>query len=299
MIVFAVALLAQTGVFFFVHFTDSHTEIVAVPEPASSAVVEGGPLRGGDAGRAAMPNASGRGPASAEQTGTLVVRGRVINLGQPGTTDQEDASRAQAINSVETAMGLRLRHVSDTARTFGVLSAIMLCLLMFQGVAVGSAARVPGIHHIVSSTTWMLLIAGLTVPLATLVPDVPWGGVFTGYDAMLDQSALLRDGHGQAPAALGFYAQHLLVPLCCLAGLVAVVFRYNSAVEDGIIVTHSSQLDEKVEREIRELGAGHSQMPRSVGALNAAIGATETDEDNGHSSTLSGPRAKKPMPRPI
>lgn len=313
MAAFAAAMLTQAGVFLFIHFTDAHTKILTLAEPSSTAVVHNSvpspsvPMRNkatstttttATSPATTTPRASQQGQPIAPPTDTLIVRGRVINIGQAATAESLDAARAGAINTVETPLGLRLRRIVGIAQTVGIIAAVGLCVLMLEGVAVGAAARVPGIHHIVSSTTWMLLIAGLTVPLAWLAPAIPWSGVFTGYDAMLDESTLLRDHHASAPSALVFYARHLLVPLCCLAGLAAVVLRYTAAVEEGIIVTHASQLDAKVEREIRSMGAGHAQMPRSVGALNAAISASEADEDE-DAVPIAGPRAKKPMPRPI
>ncbi|MGP1347985.1 MAG: hypothetical protein ACTS3F_15120 [Phycisphaerales bacterium] len=311
--VFVVALLAQTGVFLGTHLTDAHTAFVTEPEPTSNEVVTTSSERQPSVRSNSSESVGPPTPAHARTdriepksptSGALVVRGRVINIGTPGSAEQQTAARAQAINTIETPFGLRLRRTSETAQTLGILSALALVVLMLQGVAVSASARVPGVHHVVSSTTWMLLIAGLTVPLAALVPHIPWPGVFTNFDDLLDRSTLIRSGHGQAPSTLGFYAQHLVAPLCCLAGLVAVVFRYNAAIEEGVIVTHSSQLDARVERELRKMGIGHQQLPRSVGALNAAMGADgiasgPDDASDEERPTLVGPRSKPAMPRPI
>jgi hypothetical protein len=310
MAAFAAALLTQAGVFLFVHLSDAHTRTLAVTPPGSTAVVRSDAAARSRQATPAPSNAEQPGPSGERQAagtpsalpqGALVVRGRVINLGQSSAQELE-AARAQTINVVQTPLGLRLQRAVGLAQTVGIVAAIALCVLMLEGVAVGAAARVPGIHHIVSSATWMLLMTGLTVPLGWLAPSILWPGVFAGYDAMLDSSALVRAGHGSAPSALMLYAQHLLVPLCCLAGLVAVALRFTAAVEEGVIVTHASQLDEKVEREIRAIGTGHAKMPRSVGALNAAIGAVPGDEPDEHDEDvppISGPRVKRPMPRPI
>jgi hypothetical protein len=83
-----------------------------------------------------------------------------------------------------------------------------------------------------------------------------------------------------------------------LGALAVVVVRFRIGIEQGVIVTHASQLDEKLEREIRERKLGELSQPRAVGALNQAIGLTTGGGDRSMQSPMGGV-AGIPAPEPV
>ena len=110
-------------------------------------------------------------------------------------------------------------------------------------------------------------------------------------------------GTGLAANALGFVSAGALAKLVglslavAIAGLAAAVIRFRVGVEHGVIVTNVSQLDEKLESEIRGMKMGQLSSPRSVGALNTAIG--DNAEESAPSKPMSAPATETPTGRPI
>lgn len=176
-----------------------------------------------------------------------------------------------AVNTVPSAEGLVVRRVADVSSVVGVLAAIGLCLFLFQAVAVAGGGGVPGVEKIVTATSWAMVLAALCVPWSSVFPTIPFAGVMrtgAGFDA-----ANAAHAAGSTPGPL-FLGTHLVLPLLLVAGATACALRYRAGVENGVIVTHASMLDERLEAELRARKIGEGSTPRAVGALHAALGDT-------------------------
>lgn len=219
-----------------------------------------------------------------------------------GKTDQTPVLREREVvpadvNAVPSAQDVTLRRASGIVQTVGVLSACLLCILLLQGVVIAGGANVPGVELAVTATTWGLIVCGLSLPVAEVIPGTIYPGVFASYESIVQTSMQVRDGAPGAPGDLSFYGMHLMLPIVLLLGLIACVLRFRAGIEHGVIVTNASQLDEKVEREIRSMKMGQLASPRAVGALNQAIG--ESDEPPAPSRPLSSPTPGQRESRPI
>jgi hypothetical protein len=203
----------------------------------------------------------------------------------------EDAPAA--VNTVASAADPTLRRVVALTQTVGVLSAVLLAILGFQAVTVAGGGRLPGVHMAVTAGTWGLVIAGLCIPWGGMLPDMAFSGVFGSYQTMVAESSLQRAG---APGtwAIGFYGKWFVLPLLLIPAVGAVIIRMRLGVESGIIVTHASQLDEKLEREIRDRKLGELSQPRAVGALNQAIGHADEVEEAPPPEPMAPPPAPPP-----
>ncbi len=178
-------------------------------------------------------------------------------------------------NQVQSAGDIMLFRFSNLVRSVGVLSAVLLMVVMFQATVIAGGASIPGVEKCVSASTMSILIGLLCLPLGTLVPSLPFGGIFLTYEELVRSSIAFRDGWPGAPGALGFFGWHLIIPFIAIGGLLMVILRFRSGVEAGVIVTNVSQLDEKLESEIRNMKLGQLAAPRSMGALNSAIGDSD------------------------
>lgn len=247
-LVLGLALGGRVVLFAVVHFTDTRT-IQIGPSDAE-------PLR--------VVNA----PPRAQVEGTPKNAGMIA----------EPPARAE-VNQVPGASDVMLRRVSIAVQWLGVMSAILLAVLMFQAVVLAAAGAVPGIERAVSASTVAFVIVLCCLPLSGVLPEAPFRGVFIAYDRLVSESALVRASDPAAPAPLAFFGAHLLMPLALLVALVIVTLRFRSGVEAGVIATSVSQIDEKLEREIRSMKTGHLSAPRAVGALNVAMGAHLSDSD--------------------
>jgi hypothetical protein len=176
----------------------------------------------------------------------------------------------------------------------GVIAAVLLSLLMFQAIAIAGGGAVPGVERAVTAATLTHLVVLMCLPLGALLPELAFKGVFAAYPFIVAQSELIRTGGPGAPGAAGYYGQFFVLPATLLVGLIVVIIRFRAGVEAGIIVTSVSQLDERIEREIRAARLGQLSTPRAVGALNAAMG------DQHVMAAASAPVAPAPAPiRPV
>lgn len=206
-----------------------------------------------------------------------------------------------------------MRSFATIVQTVGIMAALMLMVLLFQGVTVSGGGGVPGVEMAVTSMSWGLVIGLLCLPLRGILPGVAYGGVFESYAVLVEASEAYRAAATNAPSGLEIYALRLALPILLLIGLVAVVIRFYIGIERGIMVTSISQLDEKLEREIRAMKLGALAMPRAVGALNQAIGETvlgpaavpmvvepdPVEEPPPPRRSMKDPPSGRPLKRPI
>ena len=185
-------------------------------------------------------------------------------------------------NAVAVADPNRVHSVADKSMSIvitlvdaiGVVTSIVLLGLMRQTLSIAAGACAPGVHKLVSASSWTLVLALLGVPLAGLINGFPLPGVFGGYEAMIGaHGAVVAGSIGSA----GYFATALILPLAFAGGLALVVLRYIQGVEEGVIATSLSDLDDKLAQEISGIKIGASAMPRAVGALNSAIGVGASD----------------------
>lgn len=242
------ALGGRVVLFAIVHFTDTRTTQIGQSDAEPLRVVN------------APPRAQVEGtPKNAQGIAELPARAEVNQV--PGTSD------------------VMLRRFSIVVQWTGVMASILLAVLMFQAVVLAGAGAVPGIERAVSASTIAFVIVLCCLPLSGVLPETPFRGVFIAYERLVAESAQVRAGDPAAPAPIAFFALHLLLPLALLVALIIVTLRFRSGVEAGVIATSVSQIDEKLEREIRSMKTGQLSAPRAVGALNVAMGAHLSDSD--------------------
>lgn len=166
-------------------------------------------------------------------------------------------------------------HVfSDAAVVAGVVSSAMLMALVGLGVVVAAGGGIPGIDRAVWSMSWAMLLGLAALPWRDIFPTVPFPGVFSSYDEMTALSDAVNAGQATVFHLLVTY---LVMPLAVFAAAMLTLARFRAGIAQGVIVTSVSELDDKIEREmasIRSRGIAAASMPRSVGALNQAIGDT-------------------------
>lgn len=204
----------------------------------------------------------------------------VKQQGEPTSTlragDRPDAAPAARVNRVLSATDRWFSISSGLAQTIGVISAVALALAMIQGVLIAAGGAVPGVERAVSATTWTIIITLVCLPLSSILPAMPFHGVFSSYEQMTGMSEALRQGDPEASSAM-FYGEHFLFPLIAIAALALAVYRFRVGVEQGVIVTSVSELDEKLAKEMASIKVAATSSPRSVGALHRAIGDEADD----------------------
>lgn len=269
--VLCLALVAQMIIWACVHFMDLRTRHLG-PEAGPGAnltVVTRSP--GEEAVERTAPNPPRATPAARSliDGGAARSRGAVSNAAPEVPVPDGPAD----VNIVQAPGDLVLSRFAAVVQAVGIVAALALALLMVQGVLVASGAQVPGVEYCVTASFWGMVIGLVCVPMTGLVPGSAFPGVFASYGVMAEHADLYRGGSPTALGGPGYYGLFLLMPVATALGVAACVLRFRAGVEEGVIVTHTSQLDEKVEREIRSGRDKWSMMQgRAVGALNSAMG---------------------------
>ena len=263
----ALCFLAHVLLWGFVHFTDAPSERLSPDEPLAQPVIVQNQAED-DAG------AADDAPASRS-----IVEGRMA-ASRPDLDAAvfAEASEAPEVNVVTSSAGVVMTRLADVVQTVGVAAAIILVLLMLQAVVIAAGASVPGVEMAVTASTWMLIVAALVFPWNGVSSAMAYPGLLQGYESMATASQAQRTGAEGAMPGFVYYGINALLPLLLFGGVAAAVIRFRIGVERGVIVTHASQLDEKIEREIRDRKLGELSTPRAVGALNQAIGVGEVVE---------------------
>jgi len=255
----SIALILQMLVFAFVHFTDVRwTEL----EPAQQPTHE---LRIIHSNATNANSLSGKGSATKPATST------------PARSPAEAETSAAAsidINRVLNRNDRWLHSVSDLSRTIGSIAAIVLMLAILQSVVIAGGAGVPGVEKAVTAGTWSIVLALLCLPVGAMLPGVAFAGALPSYTWLTHASEAIGSGAVDAPPWATFFGSALLAPIIALAATSLITLRFHAAVEQGVVITSVSELDAKLHREMSSIKMAATHAPRSVGALNRAIGDT-------------------------
>lgn len=308
----AITLIAHLLLFGLIHYTDIRvTQLEGSPtangeEPVI--VVHKPRNAGASAEQAAKPadaaSAASAAPATAESK--AAPKSLTKLPAHERTIDSLPQGHGIDANLVPSPAARQLRTASAVMQTLGVCSALALMILMFQGVCIAAGSNVPGVDKAVTASSWTLLLVFLALPWRGVMPEMLYPGVFQSFESIAHQSDILRGDEPGKVSTFTFYTMNLVLPLLMLGGTAAVALRFRIGVERGIIVTHASQLEEQIEREIRERKLGELSTPRAVGALNRAIGlgagavepAPEIVTPRAHEAAVSPMSARSPAEAP-
>lgn len=292
--ILVVALLMNLLVFAFVHYTDVRW---TTQEPDQAAVRE---LRVVRSNTGSAKSLTGKGSSIGATVATTTEPAAHGALGAGVAPWRANAPVAQGVsaadvNRILNRNDLWLRATSDLARSLGTIAVIVLAIAMFQGVIVAGGASVPGVDRAVTAGSWAFVLAFICLPVGTILPGISFAGALPGYDWLTEASEAIRTGSPQAPGWGAFYGSALLAPVVSLVVAAVVMLRFSAGVEQGVIVTSVSELEEKLHREMSSIKLGAMNAPRSVGALNRAIGES-TPMTTG--ASLSSPPAPETDPAP-
>jgi hypothetical protein len=281
-VIVGVCISLQTLVWGFVHFTDARwQEVEEVVNEASVSVV----------------------PSPTGQTGSI--SGRTMT-----TQPKPMTTQSVRINRVLSRSDGWFGSIVGLTSTLGLLAAVVLAISMFQGVVIAGGGSVPGVEKAVTASTWSIIVALICAPLGEIVPAFPFSGVFTPYAALTEASEAVRQGLPGAPAGASFYAEHLVLPLIAFAGVIFIVTHFLAGIEEGVIATSVNELDEKLAKEMASIKSVAGNQPRSIGALNQAMGDRGSSESKPASPAkpaasgapekrLNAPNPGAPLSRPI
>lgn len=247
----ALAMVLQMFIFGFVHYTDVRWTTLE------------------DAGRTRELRVV---QSNADSARSLTGRGSAAAENPAPQAEPAPAPAAADANRVLNRNDRVLATTSGLARSLGTVAAVMMMILMLQGVVVAGGASVPGVERAVTAATWSIVIAFVCLPVSSMLPGVPFRGALPSYEWITVSSEAIHAKSAAAPSGATFFGSALLAPMVVLAAAALVVLRFHAGVEQGVIATSVSELDEKLRREMSSIKVGATGAPRSVGALNRAMG---------------------------
>ena len=187
----------------------------------------------------------------------------------------------------------RFRTASDMLTSAAVIAAFLLSIFAVMGVIVAAGSGVPGVERAASAATWALLLGAACLPWHDMLPSMMFKGAFGDYATMVSLSDSVE---ASTASAFPMYASYLLAPVATLCGAIMVLLRFRQGVEEGVIVSSISELDQRLEREIANIkvGGAASSAPRAIAALNHAIGDKPEDPGDSDNSIRKSRSASVP-----
>jgi hypothetical protein len=184
---------------------------------------------------------------------------------------QQQALEALEQGKARSKTDVILERTNDIAAAAGIIGAFTLAGLVFLGTVIAGGAKVPGVQKAATATTWALVVLVMAMPWREMMPSVPIPGVFVRYSGVV-----------QGTDGLTGLLLRVALPMATATMCAVSLFSFRAGVERGVIVTSVSELDEALERElssIRKRGVAAGASPRSMGALNRALGDSGEEEE--------------------
>lgn len=208
------------------------------------------------------------------QQAPLVVQGGAVPHRQTpqraGSADEPTQRQPLDPNLARSAADHRLAALSGLAVFAGTLAAAGMLGAMFLGVTIAAGGAVPGVEKASRGFVWAVVAAALALPLRNVLPSFPLAGALLSYETLTQAVDAHRQGAGLS--GLAYFSQFVAAPLAALALTALAALRFSAGVEAGLIVTSVSELDEALEREMASIKLASTRTPKTVGALNRAIG---------------------------
>ncbi|MFG0256702.1 MAG: hypothetical protein ACF8GE_02250 [Phycisphaerales bacterium JB043] len=272
-VVLGICVSLQTLTWAFVHFTDVRWKEV------EEVVSDEQPVIVSEPGTSSSTRAAGATPG--------------------GTAPKAIRTQTVLINRVPSLQNTWFESTVTLVASIGFLAALLMAFRVHQGVVVAGGASVPGVEKVVTASSWAFIIALLCAPIGELVPAFPVHGVFASYESMTAASDLVKAKSPEAPGFFSYYGEFFVIPMLVLAATWFVVVHFLNGIDQGVIATSVSELDEKLEREMSAAKAG-GMTSRTAGALNRAIGdRSEPGQDATPLKGIKAPSAGDPLSRPI
>lgn len=185
-------------------------------------------------------------------------------------TGHQQAILALEPNKARSKTDVILERTNDIAAAAGVIGVFTFMALVFLGTVIAGGSKVPGVQKAATASTWAMAVFVVALPWREVMPSVPIPGVFVSYAGVVEGT----DG------VMGVLLR-VAIPLAAASMCAVALVAFRAGVERGVIVTSVSELDEALERElssIRKRGVA-ANAPRSMGALNRALGDADEEEE--------------------
>ncbi len=181
------------------------------------------------------------------------------------------------VNRARSAADFRIGALVTVSVRVGSVAAVGLAAMTLLGVAIAGGGNVPGVNRAAQAAFFAT---------ALCVCSLPWGGVFgqVGLPGLLADDASMTSARAMHDAGrvggFSLLAQFVAAPLLGAGVCALVVFWFRDGVERGVIMRSISQFDQAVNEELRDIqrrGVA-SSAPRTLGALNRALGDDKVDQ---------------------
>jgi len=269
-LVVAVAIIAQTLVFGFAHFTEIRFDSAPAEKMTQKeqlAVVEAQPRKQID----------------------------------PATFEKEVVEK-RAIGKADAA----LATVSGIASSAGVVALAVLVAQCWMATSIVAGAGVIGMQRAVRAATIATALFAMCIPWTSVIPASPIWGVFCGYQPLIAATDAVGAG---TRSEFVVVTLHAVLPVILLGLVVWAIFNLSVGVSAGIVKHTIDPLVEAEIAEVQAHGAGSLYSVRAAGDINRAVvapslaapiriaGDNEADRAMADLEKLSGRR--RPQDEPL
>ena len=185
---------------------------------------------------------------------------------------------ATDLNRVKAAADPVMRIISNLTLSLGLCAALTLAVLITLGVAISAGGAVPGVDRVVTACFWSVVLAAATLPWAAFADTALFPGTLAPW------ATLTRDADTGRMGEIELFARYLVSPALAAGLAAAVTAWFRSGINQGIIITTVSELDERLSAEMQARAArGNDPLGiasvHAIGALNRAIGDVPPADD--------------------
>lgn len=235
--VVALAIIAQTLVFGFAHFTEVRFETASAVKAEQAeplAVVDAQPRKPVDVNAHFKDDAANDKPVA-----------RAL-----GKSDQV------------------LATISGIASSAGVVAIAVLVAQCWMATSIVAGAGVIGMQRAVRAATIVTALFAMTIPWTSVIPSAPIWGVFCGYQPLISASDAVASGTRGEFAVISL---HGVLPVLLLGMVVWAVFNLSVGISAGIVKHAIDPLIEAEIEDVRAHGAGSLYAVRASGDINRAV----------------------------
>jgi hypothetical protein len=186
------------------------------------------------------------------------------------------------VNRVRSAGDVRVATAVAVSARIGSAAAVGLAVMTLLALSIAGGGNVPGVHRAAQAAFFSTALALCAVPWAAMFGPRALPGLFAD-DASMTAARILHDT-GRA-GALELFAQFIAAPLFGVFLCAMIVVWFRDGVERGVIMRSVSQFDRAVNEELRDIhrrGVA-TAAPRTLGALNRALGDDDPDQPSSSS----------------
>jgi hypothetical protein len=213
--------------------------------------------------------------------------------GDPGEAS-ETASDGGPTPEASTADSI-LALSTGISTVIGVASLGLLPIVLTVAFVTALVRAPRAANATMAGILWAVLLFGLVLPWNAFWPQVPWGGLFVSYAALVTETQALRAT--SSPFSFAALIVHVAIPALAVGGLVLLAWRCGEALHAELLAAESLAVDPEIDRDATAVAKKGPTLAVSRSAAGFAMATHSPLASIGPSSDAAEETEAEPRPR--